>query len=310
MRATCMPKRKRDLSSTYYTVKYLRRSRELYRKYLETKPWLIQLYRDFFELKPGIRIVDVGCGTGDFTRHIVSLVPGKCRAVGIDQRGVSLRSAEAETRKMGFSDRISYKKGDAYEIPIEDDYADLVCCRSLLIHLEEPARAVAEMARVAKPGGMVAVVELGRMNSFYSPEEREFTELVHESDHAMLRGVQKVEGKDYGVGEKLPSMFLKAGLTEVSAELQGEAWIPCDARLDPNYVQAETQFGLQSFQERKKRVRGLLLAGGMNRKKVESMFQIQERRFKELLSDDSKLRRDATFIGQAFFLVVGRKKPA
>lgn len=305
-----MPKRKAGLSPTYYTVKYLRRSRELYRKYLETKPWIKQLYTSFFQLKPGIRIVDVGCGTGDFTRYLVSLVPGRCKAVGVDQRGVSLRSAEAETKKAGLSDRISYKKGDAYHIPIDDDYADLVCCRTLLMHLEEPARAVTEMVRIAKPGGTVAAVERGPMNSFYDPEEREFTELVHESDHAMLRGVRKVEGKDYGIGEKLPSIFLKAGLTDVSAELQGEAWTFFDARLDPNYVKAELQFELQSFQERKKSVHGLLLAGGMNRRKVDSMFRIQERRFKELLSDDAKLRRDATFFGQAFFLVAGRKRPA
>lgn len=305
-----MRKKKSGLSPTYYTVKYLRRSRELYRKYLETKPWIRLLYKDFFHLRPGIRIVDVGCGTGDFTRHLVSLVPGKCEAIGIDQRGVSLRSAEAETRKAGLSDRIFYKKGDASQVPLDDNYADLVCCRTLLIHLEDPARAVREMIRVAKPGGMVAAIEHGHLNSFYDPEEREFTELVHESDHAMLSGVQKLEGKDYGIGEKLPSMFLNAGLTEVKAELQGEAWMFCDSRLDPKYVKAELQFGLQSFQERKKRLHRALLAGGMNRKKVDTMFRIQERRFKELLSDDARLRRDATFSGQALFLVAGRKKPA
>jgi ubiquinone/menaquinone biosynthesis C-methylase UbiE len=303
-------KRKGGISPTYYTVKYLRRSRELYRKYLETKPWIKQLYTNFFQLKPGIRIVDVGCGTGDFTRYLVGLVPGKCKAVGIDQRGVSLRSAETETRRADLSDRISYKKGDAYQIPIDDDYADLVCCRTLLMHLEEPARAVTEMVRIAKPGGIVAAVEYGRMNSFYDPEETEFTRLVHESDHAILKGVRKVESKDYGIGEKLPSMFLKAGLTEVKAELQGEAWMFCDARLDPNYVKATLQFDLQSFQERKKSLHRLLLAGGMNRKRVDSMFRIQERRFKELLSDDARLRRDATISGQAFFLIAGRKKPA
>ncbi len=70
------------------------------------------------------------------------------------------------------------------------------------------------------------------------------------------------------------------------------------------------QFALQSFLERKKRLHRLLLAGGMKREKVDSMFRIQERRFKELLFDDAKLRRDATFFGQAFFLVAGRKKPA
>ncbi len=161
MPAKSMSKRRHGLSPTYYTVKYLRRSRELYRKYLETKPWLKQLYTNFFRLRPGIRIVDVGCGTGDFTRYIVGLVPGKCRAVGIDQRGVSLRSAEAETKKAGLSDRISYKKGDAYQIPIDDDYADLVCCRTLLMHLEEPARAVTEMVRIAKPGGIGRLLSMG-----------------------------------------------------------------------------------------------------------------------------------------------------
>ncbi len=89
-----------------------------------------------------MRIVDVGCGTGDFTRYLAALSKGKNRIVGIDSNEEGVVAAVADTGKSRFSKMISYKVGDAYKIPLDDEYADLTCCRSLLIHLSDPLKAV------------------------------------------------------------------------------------------------------------------------------------------------------------------------
>src|SRR2546425_9093634 len=151
-----MPRKKAGISSHAIRVRYLRRSREIYRRYLETKPWVKQMHSTFLGLKPGMKIVDVGCGTGDFTRYLASLIPGKCVIIGVDIRAANIRTAEKQTKEEGLAGKISFRKGDAYNIPVEDGWADLVCCTTLLMHLTDPLRAVWEMRQVARNDVTVA----------------------------------------------------------------------------------------------------------------------------------------------------------
>ena len=136
-----------------FRVKYLRKSREIWRRYNETKPWLNQFYSTFLNLRPGLTIVDVGCGTGDFTRYLATLSRGKNRIIGIDSNAKGIAAAVADTENNRFSRMISYRVGDAYKISLDNDYADLACCRTLLMHLSDPLKAVKEMARITKPRG-------------------------------------------------------------------------------------------------------------------------------------------------------------
>jgi ubiquinone/menaquinone biosynthesis C-methylase UbiE len=214
-----MPKEE-GMSRTFYTLRYLRRSRELYGRYLESRPWVKQQHREFLQLRPAMRIVDIGCGTGDFTRHIVRVAPGKCQALGIDSRFSSLIAAQLETRRAGLSNRISYKQADVYNLPVADDYADLTCCRSVLMHLQDPLQAVKEMIRITRRGGLVAAEEPSQMISLYDPDDEDFAKLVREIYPLYHEGIRKLEGRDYEIGERLPTIFREAGLGEIRAELQ------------------------------------------------------------------------------------------
>ena len=302
-----MAKRKTSVSAIAFKVRYLKRSRELYRRYLETKPWIRPLYKTFLGLRPRLRIVDVGCGTGDFTRYLAELIDGRCRIIGVDMRAQSSRTAVEETQKAGLASRITYRKGDAYNIPIHDRYADLTCCRTLLMHLTDPLKAVGEMARITKKGGTVAAVERGKMHSFYDPDDEKYTGLADSLGEAYLRGVRKLEGKDYAIGDRLPSIFLKAGLGELRAEVQPDPWLFCDARRKLEDVRAEIIFELQTFREAKKLERKMMLAGGAKSEEVTTLFQKYETKMTQLLSDDEKLRNSAVFYGGGLYLVAGRK---
>ena len=79
------------------------------------------MHASFLGVRPGMKIVDVGCGTGDFTRYLASLVGGKCKIIGVDARVASIKAAERETTRERLSSRISYRKGDVYKIPVEMD---------------------------------------------------------------------------------------------------------------------------------------------------------------------------------------------
>src|SRR5438132_2160297 len=108
-------------------------------------------------------MVDVGCGAGDFSRYLTRLTDRNWKILGVDSNAKSIKAGIADTKRAHLSHVVSYKLGDAYKIPIDDDYAHLTCCRTLLMHLDDPLKAVREMARITKPGGHVVAVEQGKM---------------------------------------------------------------------------------------------------------------------------------------------------
>ncbi len=300
--------KKNSVSDLAFRVRYLRRSRELYRRYLESKPWLRELYSSFFDIKPGQQIVDVGCGTGDFTRYLARISSGKSKLLGIDSNGKSIKAAIADTDKAGLSKVISYRVGDVNRIPLEDGYADLTCCRTLLMHLPDPTGAVKEMARITRTGGSVIAVEGGRMASYYDPDDEEYSRLAQRAYSAWVDGIKKLEGKEFKIGEKLPGIFRKAGLSSVKSEIQADAWLYSDPRRKLNDIRADLRFENSIFKERRRKDRKYLLAGGLSNKWITSYFNRLEERTKEkLVAKDDQLRNDTTFYGATFILVSGTK---
>ena len=296
------------MSKLAFRVSYLRRSREIYRRYLESKPWLNELYTSFLDIKPGQKIVDIGCGPGDFTRQLARLSNQKATILGIDSNEKSIRAAITDTKKARLSRCVSYKVGDVYKIPLEDGYADLTCCRTLLMHLTEPLKAVKEMARVTRTGGSVVVLEGGKMGAFYDSNDEEYSMLAERAYEAWINGIRKLEGKEFKIGEKLPGIFQKAGLSEIKAEIQADAWLHSDPRRRLSDVKAELRFDYSLFKERRRKDRKYLLAGGMSNNQITSYFNRLEARTKALISDDKTLRNDASVYAATFFLVAGTKQ--
>ena len=302
-----MPK-KEGMSRPYYSLRYLRRSRKLYGRYLASKSWVGQQYREFLQLRRGMRIVDIGCGTGDFTRYIVRLIPGKCQALGIDSRTSSLRAAELETRTAGLSNRVSYKQGDAYNLPVADDYADLTCCRSVLMHLQDPIEGVKEMTRITRREGLVAAEEPSEMISLYDPEDEDFAKLARKIYPEYCEGIRKLEGKDYEIGERLPTIFREAGLGEIRAELRGDLFMPSDSRTSIRDVKAQIQMELGIHQETKADFQRALEAAKVSSSRITRFLSLQEKQFRRLLASRERLRGNTTFFGAARCLVTGRKR--
>ena len=308
VRARIRRRAKDNVSALAFRVSYLRRSREIYRRYLESKPWLNQFYISFFDIKPGQKIVDVGCGPGDFTRQLARLSSQKATILGIDSNEKSIQAAITDTKKAGLARTVSYRMADVYKIPLEDGHADLTCCRTLLMHLTDPLMAVKEMARITKEGGSVVAVEGGRMVAFYDPDDEEFSKLAERAYSAWIDGIRKLEGKTFGIGEKLPGIFRKAGLSSIKAEVQADSWLYSDPRRRLRDVKDELRFDYSIFKERRRKDRKYLIAGGMSNFQITSYFKRQEARTKALLSSDVKLRNDASFYAPTFFLVSGVKK--
>jgi SAM-dependent methyltransferase len=99
--------------------------------------------------------LDVACGPGSV---VVAFARRVRRAVGLDATEAMLEQA----RKLAAGAdavNVAWHQGDAYALPFADGAFDIVSCRFAFHHLQEPARAFAEMVRVARPGGRVVLCD-------------------------------------------------------------------------------------------------------------------------------------------------------
>lgn len=100
--------------------------------------------------------IDVACGPGTFTRPLASRVR---RAVGVDLTPAMVEKARAEAARAGIIN-IDFVCGDIYALAFADGVAGVVTCGYAFHHMLELARALAEMSRVLRPGGRVAIADL------------------------------------------------------------------------------------------------------------------------------------------------------
>lgn len=108
-------------------------------------------------LRPGMRLLDVGCGPGSITLGLAQfLAPGE--VVGLDLRPEPIAQARAAASERGIANA-RFEVGSAYELPFPDTSFDAAFAHQVLIHLREPVRALAEVRRVLKPGGVVGVCD-------------------------------------------------------------------------------------------------------------------------------------------------------
>ena len=103
---------------------------------------------------------DLGCGTGQVS---AALAPFVARVIAVDASSEMLRAAKH--RLEGFAG-VELRRGDLEALPLDDAVLDLATLFLVLHHVPEPARALAETARVLKPGGRVLIVDM-------APHDRE-----------------------------------------------------------------------------------------------------------------------------------------
>jgi ubiquinone/menaquinone biosynthesis C-methylase UbiE len=107
-------------------------------------------------LSPGDGVLDVGCGTGNFTRDFARSVGPEGLVVGIDLSETMLTRAVEDTRRAGL-DQVAYVRGDGERLPFRERSFDGVCCFAAINLFADPMAAVDSMTRVLTPGGRIAL---------------------------------------------------------------------------------------------------------------------------------------------------------
>ena len=105
-------------------------------------------------LRPGQRLLDVGCGPGTITADLAAEVsPGV--VVALDREPAVVDEAVALAAERGATN-VEGRPGDVYQLPFDDGSFDVVHAHQVLQHVSDPVRALVEMGRVAGPDGLVA----------------------------------------------------------------------------------------------------------------------------------------------------------
>jgi ubiquinone/menaquinone biosynthesis C-methylase UbiE len=110
-------------------------------------------------LKPGISLLDIGCGTGWAMRYTAKLLDGKGNFHGID---ISPRMIERAIEQTSQESNIQFHVANAEALPFPDESFDVLLCTNSFHHYKNPIEVLVEMKRVLRPDGMLYVTDLTR----------------------------------------------------------------------------------------------------------------------------------------------------
>jgi demethylmenaquinone methyltransferase / 2-methoxy-6-polyprenyl-1,4-benzoquinol methylase len=119
------------------------------------------------ECGPDGSVLDVATGTAAVAIELVR--QHGCRVVGVDQSPGMLAGARARIEAAGLFDRITLVEGGAEQLPFPDGAFDALTFTYLIRYVEDPAATLAELARVVRPGGIMAGLEFGLPHGVWRP---------------------------------------------------------------------------------------------------------------------------------------------
>ena len=107
-------------------------------------------------LPRNLTLADIGCGTGSLTFELARFAR---KVVGVDLSGEMLRRARAIAKERAL-DNVEFRRGDVFQLPLDSHSVDAAFCVMVLHFIPDPARAIASLCRVVRPGGAVILVDL------------------------------------------------------------------------------------------------------------------------------------------------------
>ena len=162
-------------------------------------------------LRAGMDLLDVGCGPASITADLAERVaPG--RVVALDAAADALEAARATLRERGLSEQVELTSGDVMALPFEDASFDVVHAHQVLQHLADPVGALAEMRRVTRPGGIVAVRDAVYSAMTWFPEPAGM-----EQWRSVYMATARANGGEPDAGSRLLSWARAAGFADASA---------------------------------------------------------------------------------------------
>ena len=170
---------------------------------------------DRYGLSGPLRILDIGCGTGEITRRLATRYR-QATLLGIDILESNLALARRDSQEFG--DRIRYQVGDAFALALADASFDLVVCRHVSQAVPDFPKVLAELTRVLKPGGWLHLLSedyaMLNMPESADPARSDPDRFWVENPIAYLRGI----GCDGRIGRHSPALLEMAGYRDIAMD--------------------------------------------------------------------------------------------
>lgn len=167
-------------------------------------------------LRPGMRLLDVGCGPGSITLGLAEAV-APAEVVGVD---ANPRAVAAATQ--AHATNIRFEVADLYRLPFPDHSFDAVFMHAVLQHVPDAREALRRVARVLRPGGVIGVADADYDGAIIWPATRPMLEAQR-----LMRAVRRYSGGDFRIGKKLGALLASAGFTEIRSTAEAT----CDGDL-------------------------------------------------------------------------------
>ena len=264
---------------------------------------LSRVLRSHLRISEGAAIVEVGCGTGELAAWFAQSSP-HVNVVAVDANVAMLRRA-AERARLGQLRQVSLAVANVNHLPLQDASADLVVCKNLLCVIPDVDRALEEMCRVVKAGGVVVAIEPASPHVFHDPDDPDFAKLSQRLNAAFYEGWRR-RGVDQRIGVKVPGLFLRHRLDDIRAEVVSRVHVLADAlrSIDDVREQLETE----SYRLPESTV-ALVMEGGLSRRDVEEHNRRARERLLRFQRDAAGAARSGyTRLSASSIVTMARKK--
>ena len=188
--------------------------------------WVFQNY----ELQPGQKILELGCGNGGIWASRAAQIPEVSLVLSDFSKGM-LRTAKDTLHDMPNAE---FMVIDAQDIPFSDDSFDIVIANHMLYHVPDLGKAVKEIARVLKPGGTLYATTLGAGNF------KEMFDLLHVFDPSIAFAPETITGT---FGLETGEAKLRGHFAEVEIKRHPDSLHVTQAQPLVDYVQSLHGFG-------------------------------------------------------------------
>ncbi len=189
----------------------------------------IEMVARHWEIGAVRTVLDVGCGVGHWGRVLARVLPTTAHVTGVDREGIWVAKATERASANGLSQRFQYRLAAVESLPFDDGTFDLVTCQTLLMHVPDPQQALGEMLRVTRPGGLVLAAEPTNVagalvDSIVLGDPPDIASLLFGFQLLCERGKSSLGEGNNLIGERLPALFLRAGLKRVEIRQNDRGW--------------------------------------------------------------------------------------
>ena len=222
-------------------------------------------------------IVEVDSGSGYFTENLIQMTTTLEEMVAIEPDDVLREHAEQKQLP-----KVRFAEGTAEELPLPDGFADLTVCHIVLNLLPDVYRAVSEVARVTKSGGIVAAVEPGGGGISYYPDPKlsEMDEVVRKAYGKGIWDLRR-ELMDYSQELKqkrarYAEVFHSVGLIDVEAHGILSVFLLSDPRHNRREIISWLEKRLRIHESGRGRVGAILRRGGLSEQLIREYYQAKK----------------------------------